>query len=472
MMTINRLRTNLDRRADRTTLLALLSGLALLPAVFGAGAQGALLVVLPCLALAAGGLLLRWLNEQPPADLLFVLLLVFQAGGLALLPAQGEAVSWALLAGLAAVTGLLMPAGLPARALPLAAALPLAGALAGALLGLTGGLPLSTILLPPLLLAGTGLALLLYGPVRPEAAAPPVDVVLEGGLPLTELAMRMRVTVEELVSAIQAINDVTAQQSDGAAEQATVIRMTSDHLDEFLKLTDRIMEQALSVTQTAQTAADISGRGQDAIRQAIDGMSDIREQVTAIGDTILTLARLTQRVDEIITSVSEIATQSNLLALNASIEAARAGVHGRGFAVVADEVRVLAQQSTSSAQQVRDILVEIQRAMRQTIQATQIGMEGVDVGAMRTAEANDVMIQLSQTVTASHRAVQDISSVIRQQAEGMEEIAISMDRIDRITQQNLGSTRTVEMVSLNLNRLASDLQRVMGESQHLEPDTR
>jgi methyl-accepting chemotaxis protein len=47
-----------------------------------------------------------------------------------------------------------------------------------------------------------------------------------------------------------------------------------------------------------------------AIRQAIDGISKIREQVTVIANTILALAQYTQRIDDIIASVSEIATQS------------------------------------------------------------------------------------------------------------------------------------------------------------------
>ncbi|PJF39072.1 MAG: hypothetical protein CUN54_09510, partial [Phototrophicales bacterium] len=193
-----------------------------------------------------------------------------------------------------------------------------------------------------------------------------------------EVTMQMHVTVDGLVRSVQAINEATQQQSSSAGEQSDVISVTNQLLDDFLKLSERISEQALNVTKTAQATAEISGQGQEAIAQAIVGMDDLREQVAAIGKTIVTLAELTRKIDEIITSVSEIATQSNLLALNASIEAARAGVHGRGFAVVADEVRSLAQQSTQAAGQVRAILAEIQNAMKDTIRATEVGMDGVN----------------------------------------------------------------------------------------------
>ncbi|HLV37158.1 MAG TPA: methyl-accepting chemotaxis protein, partial [Spirillospora sp.] len=172
---------------------------------------------------------------------------------------------------------------------------------------------------------------------------------------------------------------------------------------------------------------------------------------------------LTQRIDEIILSVSEIATQSNLLALNASIEAARAGVHGRGFAVVADEVRTLSQQSTSAAQQVRAILGEIQNAMKQSVEATQAGMQGVDNGVAMTREANTIMQSLSQSVNESFKSVKAIYDVIRQQMEDLEAIAITIERIERITQQNLASTRMVETVSAGLSHLSSELQMVVAQ---------
>lgn len=285
---------------------------------------------------------------------------------------------------------------------------------------------------------------------------------------LRELAMRMHVTVDELVRATQAINEVTTQQSSGAGEQARVIKLANQLLEDFLHQSERIKQQALNVTQTAQITANISQEGQSALTAAIAGMDDIRAQVSTIGMTILKLAHLTQRIDEIIASVSEIATQSNLLALNASIEAARAGVHGRGFAVVADEVRSLSQQSTQSAQQVRAILVEIQKAIKEAVKATEVGMLGVDNGVIKTRIANDVMVQLAQSVDASHDAVRSIYEVIRQLNDGLEELTISIERINQIMQANLASTRTVELVSTNLTRLASDLQTAVVESQVLE----
>jgi len=279
-----------------------------------------------------------------------------------------------------------------------------------------------------------------------------------------QMVDQLSVTADSLAHAVKAINDVTTQQSIGASEQADLITRTNSLLTDFLELSERVQEQARALTGVAKQATDTSEIGQAAIRQAIDGISKIRDQVTIIASTILALAQYTQRIDDIIASVSEIATQSNLLALNASIEAARAGAHGRGFAVVADEVRSLSQGSTQAARQVRAILGEIQSAMKESIRATEDGLQGVDAGVTLTQQADTVMIELAENIGASYKSVNRIYDIIRQQVDGLEEIAISIERIDRITQKNLSSTRAVEVVALELTRVATDLQITVGVS--------
>jgi methyl-accepting chemotaxis protein len=273
-----------------------------------------------------------------------------------------------------------------------------------------------------------------------------------------ELDIQERVAIDGLVRSADAINEVVERQAANAQEQAQVLALTNDLMDEMLQMSERVTQQARKVTQTAQQSVETSRSGQDAIEQSLVSMETIRAQVQEIGTTIATLANLTKRIDDIITSVSDIATQSNLLSLNAAIEAARAGVHGRGFAVVADEVRSLAQQSTRSAGQVRAILSEIQQAMRETIRTTQSGLESVSQGIARTREAETVLRSLSESVQAARSSVAEISKVLQGQKDRVEEVAIGIDRVGRISEQHLISARSFETIAASLTRLASDLQ--------------
>jgi methyl-accepting chemotaxis protein len=274
---------------------------------------------------------------------------------------------------------------------------------------------------------------------------------------LSNLAQQISATADGLGKASTAIHQVTSQQGSGAEQQAAVITEAVTMLNEFIALADEIRNQARNIKELSEQTAAVSEHGRQSIQTATEGMSQIRSQVTVIALNITGLAEQMQRIDEIIATVSEIATQSNLLALNASIEAARAGKHGRGFAVVADEVRTLSQQSKAAAAQVQNILSEINEAMKQTIRATEVGDEQVDEGLDLSKQAGEVIQQLANNIDESAEAMRNIMVAIDQQSTGLEEITQSMRNIHDVTQQNLESTKTAEIVAENLNRLSEEL---------------
>ncbi len=300
------------------------------------------------------------------------------------------------------------------------------------------------------------LGVLLFMPTRIETEAR-TQAVYQQRAQLGNLTQQISATADGLGRAATAIRMVTSQQSSGAEQQAAVITQAVTMLNEFIALADQVRSQARSISTLSEQTAQISAHGQNAIRLTTEGMAQIRTQVSAIARNLIQLAEQTQRIDEIIATVSEIATQSNLVALNASIEAARAGVHGRGFAVVAEEVRALARQSQTAAAQVQTILSQIQEATRQTVRATQLGDQQVDEGLQLSQQTGEVIMQLADSVNESMTAMRNIMIAIDQQASGLEEITRSMRNIHDVTQKNLESTRTAEIVAENLRRLSEEL---------------
>ncbi|AHF98078.1 hypothetical protein DESACE_06910 [Desulfurella acetivorans A63] len=85
-------------------------------------------------------------------------------------------------------------------------------------------------------------------------------------------------------------------------------------------------------------------------------ITEKKENLSAFVESIKNLSISSQKISEVIGSISDIASQTNLLALNAAIEAARVGEAGKGFAVVADEIRKLATKTDNMTKNINKIL--------------------------------------------------------------------------------------------------------------------
>jgi methyl-accepting chemotaxis protein len=263
-----------------------------------------------------------------------------------------------------------------------------------------------------------------------------------------------------------ALRQTVAQQTVSVQEQLALAEQTNKLLGQFMATGEQMQTQSRTMNQTTREASNNVTSGGLALQQVMDEMGGIREKVMTVAQTIRTLAQFAQRIDNIIGSVSEIATQSNLLAINASIEAARAGIHGRGFAVVADEVRSLSHQSTQAAGQVRAILEEIQAAMKQAIHATDEGLEQVALGVGVATEADSLMHDLMEQVTAAQQAVTSVHDIIRQQVDGLDEMSIGVERMERVAHNTLLQTQTITQISQQLLQLADDLPANLSAETH------
>ncbi|MCA0458227.1 MAG: methyl-accepting chemotaxis protein [Chloroflexi bacterium] len=319
--------------------------------------------------------------------------------------------------------------------------------------------------------AGIFMLLVVLNPGIPSWPGFAVLMILSGGLlwrlpqPNAETSVVTLPLVEKSVTApvaspqaVGSLRQLIAGQEVNLQEQVDLAAHTNNLLGQFVLNGENMQTHARSMNAATREANEHAAGGQAALQEVRTEMAGIREKVTTVAQSIRTLAQFAQRIDNIIGSVSEIATQSNLLAVNASIEAARAGVHGRGFAVVADEVRSLSHQSTQAAGQVRSILEEIQTAMRQAIKATDGGIEQVDSGVLVASHTEQLMSNLLAQVKTAQQSVSMVHDIIRRQTDGLEEMSISAERMERIAQSSLNQTRTMNQLTGELLQTADNLE--------------
>jgi twitching motility protein PilJ len=253
------------------------------------------------------------------------------------------------------------------------------------------------------------------------------------------------------------------EMTAGATQQDQEITNTSSAVEELTVSMKQVSNNAEASAEAARRALDAAEQGNRAVRDTLDGMQRIRASVQATAKKIKSLGDRSLEISEIINVINDITEQTNLLALNAAIEAARAGEAGRGFAVVADEVRKLAEHSRSATKDIAALIKAIQAETNEAVVVMEEGTKEVEVGAGLADQAGKALEAISSVVRQSAELVQEISLASKQQVRGTEGVANAMQIISGITRQtSQGSRQTVATVG-NMVKLSEQLNDALSQ---------
>jgi methyl-accepting chemotaxis protein len=274
-----------------------------------------------------------------------------------------------------------------------------------------------------------------------------------------DMNTKINEAANSLATIASELSATVSEQSAAVRQQAAAVSETVSTIEEMTRSASSVADSAQTVSSGATSSVETSARGEAALKQSVEGMLSIREQVQNIAATILELSDKTQRIGGIISTVNDFAEQSSLLALNASIEAARAGEHGKAFSVVATEVKKLAEQSQQATDKVRVILEEIQRATHSAVMVTEEGSKRVDRGVGFVETAGNLIVELVETIKGSARSAKQIAAAAQQQASGVEQVSTAMTGIDESARQNVAAIKQTEAASQTLADITQTLQK-------------
>jgi len=282
--------------------------------------------------------------------------------------------------------------------------------------------------------------------------------VLERTSALAQVVSELSRGIAMLLDVAREVMSASDRLTAGAGGTASAVAQTTSTVEEVRQTIRTTTRDAGLMAASAHHAALISLDGRKSTEDTIAAIQRIREEMNAIGNSMMRLNEQTQAISQIIASVNAIASQSNLLAVNAAIEAAKAGERGRGFAVVAREVRILADQSRRATRQVGTILNDIQRATHLAVMAIDHGQQAVEVGVVQSLHAGTSIEMLAGSVTEAADAISQIAGTSRQQMVGVDQVSSAMECIRQGTIHSVTSARQLEMSAHRLSELGQKLQ--------------
>jgi len=252
----------------------------------------------------------------------------------------------------------------------------------------------------------------------------------------------MKRMVEHLRNAFLQISTSSAQIRAASEEQATGSAEQSSGVSEVTTTIEELSTTATHIARNAENVARLAG-------ETLAGMEEMNLKVNETARKILSLGEKSQSIGNITKLIDDIADQTNLLALNAAIEAARAGEVGRGFAVVAQEVRKLAERSSESTEEIRQIINEIQGETNASIMSIEGSTQWVKKGL--------------EMIEETAKSAKEISIATQQQKIASEQVVQAMREIDSVTKQFASSTRQMAESAIQLSQLSGELKRAIAD---------
>ena len=275
---------------------------------------------------------------------------------------------------------------------------------------------------------------------------------------LRDLVSTMKRTSVQVSEAANDSRDSSLRLSASSQEQAEQIERASEQVSVIALKVGEVAENAQTSAEVAASSMEVARKGGEAVRQTIQGMEGIREQIQDTSKRLKRLGESSQEVGDIVGLITDIADQTNILALNAAIQAAMAGDAGRGFAVVADEVQRLAERVGNATKQIESLVKTIQSDTQEAMLSMEQTTTNVVEGAHIAENAGRSLEEIEMVSSELAEQIRTIAQAAREQLDEAAHIRETMNSISEETNVSAMNSQVSANKVGQLTGLAQELQ--------------
>lgn len=288
---------------------------------------------------------------------------------------------------------------------------------------------------------------------------------------MNTLSESIKISGEELHFAIEQINEgvqETTREIDSVNKQSIEISKSihniADLVESIIQSTYDIAEGCNNANEAGLKAVKQAVNGEKALQEAEMAMQNMLKSMDNILGTVNTLNESSKQIKDIVAVISTISEQTNLLALNAAIEAARAGEYGRGFSVVAEEIRKLAEQSKTSANEIKNIINLILASVKESVNAINEGNKIVQ----EEQEKFVILREHFNNIIKNSRTVSELIDVVAVSAESQAaQIEVISTNVNNITTMIDATAASIETINASSQEQTAAIEQIGSAAERM-----
>ena len=262
------------------------------------------------------------------------------------------------------------------------------------------------------------------------------------------------------------------EMANGATMLAQETQSASENVIEIGNMIDKVNDNTEELAKDADNMKELGENAENILRQLIAGQKEMVTHIGVVNDKTHEANKAAGKISEVVNLITEIASQTNLLSLNASIEAARAGDAGRGFAVVAENIKQLAEQTTSSAADIQDIIHDLEQKSGETVEKAEAVNNIVNKQSEDMKQTADILNQVITGITGLIDKIDSIAASVENMDKSKENVVDVIGNLSSVSQENAASTEetsaSTTMAMETVKKIADEAVNLKDIAQELE----